>query len=219
MALLSIDPKASTKLDVLTAHRKGTSDQDHRSKTVRRNINVLSSAVLSNRRLIEKLNAAEETAKRPRPIEADSSVYGEGSAAEEKLAADAFQQELKKATAPRETSIVLSSSKAMDKSAQLLRAYDDMRREPLASTTISSSLPSSVTQTRANTHRPFGLLTDASGSEPRLNERENPTQEIRFLLTEWTSTAQDLLKDYFDDPSNGNTTRPSQKENSSEQHK
>lgn len=94
-----------------------------------------------------------------------------------------------------------------------------MRHDPPASSAINSSLPSSVTQTRANTHRPFGLLTDTSGSEPTFNEKESPAQEIRLLLTEWTSTAQYLLEGYLDDAPIGNTAGLSSEEPSEERHR
>ena len=219
MALLSICFLEGTKLDMLTADRQGNSDQDRRSTAVRRNINILSSAVLSNRRLVEKLNAAEATAKEMRPIETDSTAYGEGSAIEEREASDAFQQETRTATASRETSIVLPSSPATDRSVQLLRALYDMRHDPPASIAINSSLPSSVTQNRANAHRPFGLLTNTSESEPSFKEKENPTKEIRLLLTEWTSTAQHLLKDNLGDAPNGNTAGTPSKEPSPERNR
>lgn len=87
---------------MLTVDRQGNGGQD-RGSTMRRNITVLSSTVLSNRRLVEKLNAAEAKAKRSRPVETKSEAYGGGSATEEGLASDDFEQELKIATAPRET--------------------------------------------------------------------------------------------------------------------
>ncbi|KAF6236655.1 hypothetical protein HO173_004946 [Letharia columbiana] len=198
--------------------RQGNGGQD-RGSTVRRNISVLSSAVLSDRRLIEKLNAAEAKPKRSRPVETESKAYGEGSATEEGLASDDFEQEMKIAIAPCETFILLPESQGTGRSFWLLRAYHDMRHDPPASSAINASLPSSVTQTRANTHRPFGLLTDTSGSEPTINEKESPDQEIRLLLTEWTSTAQYLLQGYLDDAPIGNTAGLSSEEPSQERHR
>ena len=127
---------------------------------------------------------------------------------EEKVTLNEFQQELKMATTQRETSMVVSSSQATDRSIQLLRQYDDMRHDPPASTAINSSLPSSVTQTRANTRRPFGLLTDGSGDTHSSNEIKSSNQEARLLLTEWTSTTDHILIHYLDDDSNGDSAGP-----------
>ena len=134
-----------TKPDILTAARPKSSNQGSGSTAVRRHINVLRSAVLSNRRQLEKLNAAEETAKQSTPVETESTTYDEGSAIEEKQALDSFQIEFKVANSPPETSIILASSDATDRRNQLLRVFAGFRHDLPASTVISSSLPPSVT--------------------------------------------------------------------------
>ena len=202
--------------DELTANRLGKSEPGHRSATARRNINLLRSAVLSNRSLFDKLREAEETAKHPEPDGTDS-------AAQESEASDAFRQELEKAIAPPKVeaaaSKVLAHSTPLDPNIQLLRRYYDMRNDPLASTILDTSLPSSVTQTRMKNHdQPLGLLTNTSVVETSSDHRESSSEESQLLLSEWTGADQTLIKCYFEDakisdeqesPSNSHIPQPS----------
>ena len=210
-----------TKVSVLIFNRLEKSDQDHKSVTVRRNINILRSAVLSNRRLLEKLNAAESKVNDSRETETEPRDNEGSSSAEENMAGAAFRKELEIANKSQETSVILSYPHETDRNVQLFKAYEALRNDPPASNTLTSSLPISVVSVRTGASRPSGLLTDASKSESISLDKENPTKEIRLLLTEWTDTSPNLVRIYLgdaatDDAAESLPKKPSQEQQRSE---
>ena len=214
MMLFQGEREANTttrKTYTLTAERQGKVDEDRQSTKVRRNINVLRSAVLSNRQLIGKLNVAERGLSEQRTEGSDSPAQGEELETENPLSI-LFEQDVKAATKPREAALTLAPNQTPNRDIQLFRAYDDLRHSVPASASIKSSLPPSVIQTRSNNAPAIGYLTYNSEVASNIDTTKKSTEEMRCLLTELTSTAPSLFNDYIAGETSGDESSSSTKE-------
>ena len=162
---------------------------------------------MSNRQLIEKLNVAEKGLSGQGTGGSDPAAQEAENETENTLS-NKFEKELKAATDPREAALVLAPNQTPNRGAQLFKVYNDLRHSVPASASIQSSLPTSVIQTRSNNAPTLGYLSYSSDMEPNVDmtkkSTEKSTEEMRCLLTEFTSIAPSLLNDYIVDKTSSN---------------
>lgn len=150
---------------------------------------------MSNRQLVEDLDAAEKTGGSETETEGMEVNEGESGSKENDLSASSEFQ--------RDQALALASSSSNRSQAQekIFKEFEIHQHDPPASSIIKSSLPAPVVRFRAE--RSLRSLAPAPGSsdqsEPSGNDRRATKQEIRFLLEEWTSTTKALMRDYLED--------------------
>ena len=178
-----------------------------KAEEVQRNINVLSSAVLSNRQLVEKLHLAEAVLNEDLEDGQESSYGGSSSEGDdERRAQRKFQADYTAAMSPPPST---QASRPPDPSTQLMRTYDGVQPIGSPSADIYASLPPAVVQSRTgNTPRPAAPTSGPFGQPPPLIDLSIPTsedgsysrtakQEVRALLGEWTSTPSSVMSQYL----------------------
>ena len=173
-------------------------DQYSGMAEVDRNISVLRSAILSNRRLVEQLDAAEESIKNAEPNETESTLDETELESKAIPPSVAFQHDYALATAPSSS----LGHPVEAASLQAFREYDNRQHDRPASAVIYSSLPAPVVRARSQYYpSAFAEPPVITGErKPHSSDYATTDQEIHYLLTEWTNVTGNQMKDYLADP-------------------
>ena len=163
-------------------------------------MNVLRSAILSNRELVEQLKAAEDSAAHSESDKAESQSGETDRKADEISSSMAFQHDYALATTPDLSAGPLSQIESV----QIFQAYESRQHDPPPSASISLSLPAPVIQARTPYSTPANrhVSQPVSQSMPQYAGYESVNEEIRYLLAEWTNTAESLTGEYLVNPIN-----------------
>lgn len=203
-------------LQLLTWHRQ---DPNSKSATVRRNINILRSAVMSNRIVLEELKAAEDASTGVEPDQALLDPSENEGASSEISALAAFQRDYSLAIAPPAVSRATQGV-----SVQIFRDYDHRQHDRPVSAVIRSLLPAPVYQTRSRASASKQSITlprillpegsqepkpdrDGSNSEQGAGSGDAVKDEMQSLLTEWTNATDTVITKCLNDASYRNAAR------------